>query len=437
MCVDEDETLSNNAIEIENLGKRYRIASRRSDNSTLAATLVNAFKQPARRIGNLLSGNTTGAADLDQDFWALRHINFTVEHGETVGVIGQNGAGKSTLLKLLSRITLPTEGEARINGRVGSLLEVGTGFNFEFTGRENIYLNGSILGMRTDEINAKFDEIVEFAGVADFIDTPVKHYSSGMTVRLAFAVAAHLEPEILLVDEVLAVGDYAFQKKSLGKMQDVTRSGRTVLFVSHQLDMVRAICDRVVLLKDGQVSMIGPVNEIVDTYVEQYASQVSEDAIFEIEEDPELDFQFLSGKILNQHGDLCSQFDMFDSIQIEYEYIIKEPTIGMNIATAIMKNGEAIFLTWDTDKEPALLDHREPGRYCTRVTLPTPLLKEGIYEVQSTIGFVMGRGLGNQRISDLSFRVFLHSESGTNVSYAGRRRGKIAAKLDWLTTKSG
>ncbi len=424
--------MSKYAIDIQNIGKKYHIAARKQSSDTLASSLIGAVKRPVQRVANLLRGNTTGAADLDQDFWALRGVSFNVEHGETVGVIGRNGAGKSTLLKLLSRITYPSEGQAIINGRVGSLLEVGTGFNFELTGRENIYLNGSIMGMTTTEISNKFDEIVEFAGVGNFVDTPVKHYSSGMTVRLAFAVAAHLEPEILLVDEVLAVGDYAFQKKSLGKMQDVTQSGRTVLFVSHQLDMVREICDRVVLLKDGQVAMIGETNHVIDTYIEAF-SVTGENVQFESELLPDLPHQLIAGRILNSNGELCSLFDVFEPITIELEYLIRAPMSGTIVNCTLNRNDEPIFLTFDTDTVPERLNNRKPGYFKTRFTIPSPLLKDGYYSVDTAIGIAFGRGENRHRLNNsLKFEVALTSKSGSLLSYEKIRKGKLALNLDWM-----
>ncbi|MBC7185500.1 MAG: ABC transporter ATP-binding protein [Calditrichaeota bacterium] len=259
--------MSDIAIRVEGLGKMYRIGGKQERYRTLRDTLSDAFAAPFRRVSSLLRGQAYGAANLNETIWALKDVSFEVKHGEVVGIIGRNGAGKSTLLKILSRITEPTEGYAEIRGRVGSLLEVGTGFHPELTGRENIYLNGAILGMKKAEIERKFDEIVDFAEIEKFIDTPVKHYSSGMYVRLAFAVAAHLEPEILLVDEVLAVGDAAFQKKCLGKMGDVAREGRTVLFVSHNMAAVLNLCSRAVLLDAGQVIHSGSVIEVVDQYL--------------------------------------------------------------------------------------------------------------------------------------------------------------------------
>src|SRR4051812_8218009 len=240
-------------IRAENISKAYRIGLAASQND-LRETIMSAVRTPLKRLRRFNEDFGDGSADAEDTFWALRDVNFEIQQGEVVGIIGRNGAGKSTLLKLLSRITEPTEGKIRIDGRVASLLEVGTGFHPELTGRENIFLNGAILGMQRTEITRKFDEIVAFSEVEQFLDTPVKRYSSGMYVRLAFAVAAHLDPEVLIVDEVLAVGDATFQKKCLGKMGDVMRQGRTVLFVSHNMDAVTNLCTHVVLVNKGQVS---------------------------------------------------------------------------------------------------------------------------------------------------------------------------------------
>ena len=255
------------ALRVEGLGKQYHIGGTQERYKTLRETLTDAFVAPFRRAGKLLLGQATGAAELDETIWALRDVSFEVKNGEVIGIIGRNGAGKSTLLKILSRITEPTEGYAEIHGRVGTLLEVGTGFHPELTGSENIYLNGAILGMKRGEIERKFDEIVAFAEVEKFIDTPVKHYSSGMYLRLAFAVAAHLEPEILIVDEVLAVGDTSFQEKCLGKMQNVAGQGRTVLFVSHNMGAISNLCHRVILLSAGEIIGSGPSEEMVGVYL--------------------------------------------------------------------------------------------------------------------------------------------------------------------------
>ena len=259
--------MSDIVIRVEDLSKQYRLGAKKEAYRTLRDTLTGVFLSPFRRVRRLLGGQAYGAAELDETIWALKDVSFEIKRGEVVGIIGRNGAGKTTLLKILSRITEPTEGQGEICGRVGSLLEVGTGFHPELTGRENIYLNGAILGMRRAEIERKFDEIVAFAEIEKFVDTPVKHYSSGMYVRLAFAVAAHLEPEILLVDEVLAVGDASFQKKCLGKMGEVAKEGRTVLFVSHNMTAVQYLCGRAILLDRGEVILDGPATQVVDRYL--------------------------------------------------------------------------------------------------------------------------------------------------------------------------
>jgi len=259
--------MSDMAIRVESLSKKYRIGGKQEKYKTLRDTLTDALVYSFHQAGKLFRGQAKGAAELEQTIWALKDVSFEVKNGEVLGIIGRNGAGKSTLLKILSRITEPTEGYAEIHGRVGTLLEVGTGFHPELTGRENVYLNGTILGMKRGEIERKFDEIIAFAEVEKFIDTPVKHYSSGMYLRLAFAVAAHLEPEILIVDEVLAVGDASFQEKCLGKMQNVAGQGRTVLFVSHNMGAISSLCHRVILLSAGEIIGIGPSEEIVRAYL--------------------------------------------------------------------------------------------------------------------------------------------------------------------------
>lgn len=255
------------AIQAEGLSKQYHIGGPQKTYDRLGYQLTDALIAPVRRAGKILTGKTKSAAELDETIWALKDVSFEIGHGEVLGIIGGNGAGKSTLLKILSRITEPTEGYADIYGRIGSLLEVGTGFHPELTGRENIYLNGAILGMTKKEIDRKFDEIVDFAEIGKFINTPVKFYSSGMYVRLAFSVAAHLDPEILLVDEVLAVGDVAFQKKCLGKMGDVAKRGRTVLFVSHNMAVIRTLCERGICIRQGRIIADGPISNVVDTYL--------------------------------------------------------------------------------------------------------------------------------------------------------------------------
>jgi lipopolysaccharide transport system ATP-binding protein len=264
--------MSDIAIRVDSLGKQYRIGGKQEGYRTLRETLTDTFVSPFRRARKLLQGHAYGAAELDETIWALRDVSLEIKRGEVVGIIGPNGAGKTTLLKILSRITEPTEGQAEIRGRVGSLLEVGTGFHQELTGRENIYLNAAILGMKKTEIECKFDEIVAFAEIERFLDTPVKHYSSGMYVRLAFAVAAHLEPDILLVDEVLAVGDAAFQKKCIGKMGSVAEAGRTVLFVSHNMAAIQGLCKTTMVLEGGRVVFRGETTSAITRYLASTAT---------------------------------------------------------------------------------------------------------------------------------------------------------------------
>ncbi|MEW6577698.1 MAG: ABC transporter ATP-binding protein [Chloroflexota bacterium] len=329
--------MGNVAIRVEGLGKMYRIGGRQERYRTLRDTLTDAFTAPFRRASSLLHGQAYGAANLNETIWALKDVSFEVKHGEVVGIIGRNGAGKSTLLKILSRITEPTEGYADVYGRVGSLLEVGTGFHPELTGRENIYLNGAILGMSRAEIDRKFDEIVAFAEIEKFIDTPVKHYSSGMGLRLGFAVAAHLEPEILVVDEVLAVGDAQFQKKCLGKMSEVAGEGRTVLFVSHNMAAVLNLCDRVAVLDRGNVRYLGEANEGVARYVNNMIAQ----------SDGDVDLRMHSARrkgctpilqrarLLGEDGNVRSQFLSGESWRIEMSCFLDAPLQDFQIGIGV------------------------------------------------------------------------------------------------------
>lgn len=312
--------MKKSAIKIEGIGKRYRIGKKEERADTLVGLVLNTIKAPVRSFRNL-RGLSVFEKDEGEDIvWALRDVSFEIKQGETVGLIGRNGAGKSTLLKVLSRITEPTTGHIDVYGRVSSLLEVGTGFHPELTGRENVYLNGTILGMKKAEIDRKFDEIVDFSGVEQYIDTPVKRYSSGMKVRLGFAVAAHLEPDILLVDEVLAVGDVAFQKKCIGKMESVADEGRTVVFVSHQMSMIQALCKRGIVMNKGGVIFDGTVDDAVAEYLQQMEQGA---------EDPFLNNPFRSGdqrihftdiRIRNSRGQVTNLLVAGESVTIEFEY---------------------------------------------------------------------------------------------------------------------
>ncbi len=307
-------------IKVENLGKSYIIGHQRERYVALRDVLTNKARQVASKTKNLFSGGQLIAGNELEEFWALKDINFEVQQGDRVGIIGRNGAGKSTLLKVLSRITEPTTGKIHLKGRVASLLEVGTGFHPELSGRENIYLNGAILGMSRTEVKKKFDEIVDFAGVEKFLDTPVKRYSSGMYVRLAFAVAAHLEPEILIVDEVLAVGDAEFQKKCLGKMEDVSKQdGRTVLFVSHNMAAIQNLCNKGILLKGGYIEMTGNTIDAINKYVS--GNNTQKQKLSDItNRKGNGTIVFSEGYIKDNSIDILNQVESFSEIQIELKF---------------------------------------------------------------------------------------------------------------------
>ncbi|WP_305046455.1 ABC transporter ATP-binding protein [Geoalkalibacter sp.] len=330
--------MSDIAIKVENLHKLYRLGLKDETKDTLAATLFSWLKAPQKNFKQLRSLGHFDLNSNDPDvLHALNDVSFEVKHGEVLGIIGRNGAGKSTLLKVLSRITEPTAGRVTINGRVASLLEVGTGFHPELSGRENIYMNGTILGMTKKEIDRKFDEIVDFSGVEKFLDTPIKRYSSGMKVRLAFSVAAHLEPEILIIDEVLAVGDAAFQKKCLGKMQDVASHGRTVLFVSHQMEAVLGLCNRCILLAEGQIVASGAPNCVVDKYLQDFMAIINSDISKRSDRKGEGGIRFIDTWLENENGDRVCYVKSGETLKIlaEFEIIEKEKAKNLSVSFAI------------------------------------------------------------------------------------------------------
>jgi lipopolysaccharide transport system ATP-binding protein len=370
--------MSDIAIKVENISKKYYIGSKKVRYKTLRETLSDAFMSPFRRASSLLHGHATGAAELDEMIWALKDVSFEIKRGEVVGIIGRNGAGKSTLLKILSRITEPTTGFAEIHGRVGSLLEVGTGFHNELTGQENIYLNGAILGMKRAEIDRKFDEIVSFAEVERFIDTPVKHYSSGMYLRLAFAVAAHLEPEILLIDEVLAVGDARFQKKCLNKMQDVGQQGRAVLFVSHNMPAVTRLCPRTILLDEGKLIEDGPSPEIVGAYLNSGAGTAAAREWPDLETAPGDDVVRLRAvRVRSENGEIADTVDIRRPVGIEMEYEVLRPGHTLMPYYNVF-NQEGIRVCTAIDQDPAWRRRPRPeGRYVSTTWIPGNLLNEG------------------------------------------------------------
>ena len=361
------------AIRVDSLGKRYRIGAHRREANSRLQSFGRWMLSPFSYLST-----TVREASPEETLWALRDISFEVQRGEVLGVIGLNGAGKSTLLKILSRITEPTEGRAEIHGRVASLLEVGTGFHQEMTGRENIYMNGSILGMRKEEIDRKFDEIVEFAEVERFIDTPVKRYSTGMYVRLAFAVAAHLEPEILLVDEVLAVGDVGFQRKCLGKMEDVSKGGRTVLFVSHNMGTISTLCGRAALLNGGQLEFVGPVQEAVSTYLSGMRDATNTEITWALNEAPGTDKARFKG-ITVSDGDGIGKhhFQTTEPVVITVEYWVLTDSVPINVALGLWDENDTQICAVVNFRETQRRSIDRRGVYRTTCVIPGGLLNAG------------------------------------------------------------
>ncbi|XWX05663.1 ABC transporter ATP-binding protein (plasmid) [Aggregatilineales bacterium SYSU G02658] len=375
--------MGNLAINVSGLSKLYRIGAAQQRQDTLRELITQALTAPLRRARALARGEGYGAAGLTEELWALKDVSFEVKHGEVVGIIGRNGAGKSTLLKILSRITQPTAGRVELYGRVGALLEVGTGFHGELTGRENIYLNGAILGMSRAEIDRKFDEIVAFSGVERFIDTPVKHYSSGMGLRLGFAVAAHLEPEILIVDEVLAVGDAEFQKKCLGKMKDVAGEGRTVLFVSHNMAAVEALCHSGILLEQGRVMLRDTARAVIDVYLS--SGQAMSARVDLVPYGKASDCALRELRTLNRDGVETLQFRPDEPITFEVILHVppevKDPQLGIAINN------------WRTDRIVTLSTKIQgynipagAGEVIVRCEMPPIMLAVGTYRLRLVFG---------------------------------------------------
>ena len=413
-------------VEANGLSKRYRIGEYRAGYETLRDTLTHTVRRALRleHVDHSL-----------EELWALKDVSFTIGQGEVVGFIGRNGAGKSTLLKVLTRITPPTEGTATIVGRVGSILEVGTGFHPELTGRENTYLNGAVLGMKRREINAKFDDIVEFSGIGKFIDTPVKRYSSGMYVRLAFAVAAHLDPEVLIIDEVLAVGDYEFQQRCMGRIEEISGSGRTVLFVSHDMEAVTRLCGRAYWLHDGQVVAEGTSEEVVSRYL-QGASGAGAEHRFALEEAPGSGAVRLLGvRVVDANGETSYGSDVREPIGVELRFAVLAET-GPLFPKIKLGNerGEIVFNALDTDSRW----HTSPelGTYTCTAWIPPNLLNEGVIGVDVTIASFGAGGLVNH-VNVPTLVRFHVRDPGLGDSakgrYTGQFRGGVRPLLDWTT----
>lgn len=409
------------AIKVENLSKLYYLGERRAN--SLRDAIVNFVKKPA--IG-----------EKKNELWALRDINFTLKDGETLGIVGHNGAGKSTLLKILSRITKPTTGSAEIRGRIGSLLEVGTGFHNELSGRENIYLNGAILGMKRAEIDKKFDEIVAFSELDKFLDTPVKHYSSGMHMRLAFSVAAHLDPEVLVVDEVLAVGDISFQKKCLGKMRDIGESGRTVIFVSHDMQSVTRLCSRAIWLKDGRMVRDGEATQIVSEYLHEQ-SQTGAEKQWEPNDAPGNEVtRLLSLRVRDEAGETTATTDIRKPVGVEMIYEVMESgKVLIPNLHFYNEQGACMFISHDWNggwrTEP-----RTAGMYTSTVWIPGNFLAEGTVFVTAAVSTYAPFIVHFVERDAVTFNV-IDSLEGDSVrgDYAGLLPGVVRPELEWETER--
>ena len=429
------------AISVEGVSKVYRIGTRDQVHDSIGRGIVEFAKSPLKNYrkyrslykfsDDILYGDYQG----EDILWALRDVSFDVKQGEVVGIIGVNGAGKSTLLKVISRITPPTLGQITIRGRVSSLLEVGTGFHPELTGRENVYLNGTILGMRKLEVDRKFDEIVEFSGVEKFLDTPVKRYSMGMRVRLAFAVAAHLEPEILIIDEVLAVGDAQFQKKCLNKMEDVGKEGRTVLFVSHNMAAVTRLCNRGILLSAGSILDDGDTHSIVSSYLTSGMGTSAAREWPNGEDAPGDESVSLRAlRVIDRQGNVSEGVDVRNAVGLQMEYEVHKP--GHTLLPYFrLSNEEGVILFSTIDQDLRWHSNsRTPGRYVSTAWIPENLLSEGMIYV-----------LAAMRTEHRKYRPFLLPDAiAFNVidamegdsargHWVGRLHGAVRPKLDWTT----
>jgi lipopolysaccharide transport system ATP-binding protein len=428
------------AIKVENISKCYRIGLKEELHDNMLSILLNYLKSPLtnyRKYRGLYNFRDIddGGANSPDVIWALRDVSFEVKKGETLGIIGRNGAGKSTLLKVLSKITIPTSGKAEIRGRVSSLLEVGTGFHPELTGRENVYLNGTLLGMRKREVDDKFDRIIDFAGIEKFIDTPVKRYSTGMKVRLGFSVAAHLEPEILIVDEVLAVGDANFQQKCLDKMKDVGQQGRTVLFVSHNMPAVTRLCERAILLDDGKIIEDGSSGRIVSNYL---CSDLGTTATREWQDPAKAPsgsvVRLNAVRVLNKDGLVTEATDIREPVRLEMEYeVLKSGHVLLPHFCLFNERGECAFVT--VDQTPTWRRRARPaGHYLSSVTIPGNLLAEGILLVDCNLLTLNPDTLQFNAKSVVSFNVVDNLEGDSaRGDFAKNIPGVVRPLLEWDT----
>ncbi|WP_082792245.1 ABC transporter ATP-binding protein [Algoriphagus sanaruensis] len=420
--------MSKPIISVSNLSKRYRISLREKSPETLVEQISSFFRYPIHNLKKLTQLNQFAQED-DSVFWALRDISFEVQVGEVLGIIGKNGAGKSTLLKILSQITDPTSGKIEIQGRVASLLEVGTGFHPELSGKENIYMNGTILGMTRREIDSKLEEIIDFSGVEKFIDTPVKFYSSGMKVRLGFSVAAHLDPEILIIDEVLAVGDYEFQKKCLGKMKEVAGQGRTVLFVSHQMDAVTRLCSRVLVLKNGLVSFEGNPSLAIKKYLGTHENETSARILLQ-GEGKEVSIRKVEVKskqqVLKIFADVRQELEVEVTFEVNKDGLTVSP--GINVHN---EEGDHLFTSHHVDYmvNPSPL---QKGTYTSSVKIPSHFFTEGVIyfsvALMSYSPFIVYQH--EEKILSLTIVDQVDGTSARGI-YGGYFPGLVRPKFNW------
>ena len=430
--------MSNFAVEVKGLSKCYHIGALQNQGVvTFGERVTQAVMSPIRKASGLLRGHATGAADLNEEFWAMQDVSFDVKQGELVGIIGRNGAGKSTLLKMLSRITEPTKGSIKIHGRVGSLLEVGTGFHQELTGRENVFLNGAILGMSRRDIAKNFDEIVAFSEIGKFIDTPVKHYSSGMTLRLAFSVAAHLEPEVLIVDEVLAVGDAKFQRKCIAKMEEVGGEGRTVLFVSHNMPAVTRMCQRVIMLDSGCLVGDGDAHKVVASYMSDGLGTSSERSWEDPSKAPAGDVARLQAvRVRTEEGKVSDVFNIDQPIGVEVDFeVTKSDNVLQPHILIVNDEGVELFVAVDVDPEWRKKT-RPKGLYTTTAWIPANFLTEGMCIVTVSMWALEPSRIMQYAERDaVAFQV-IDSMDGSNSArgdWAGDFRGIVRPLLKWET----
>lgn len=422
------------AIKVEGLSKEYHIGALSDSKMTTQDKFLRTLALPFRRAAGLLQGRATAALDMNDTFWALNDVSFEIGKGEVVGIIGRNGAGKSTLLKLLSRITEPTKGSATIKGRVGSLLEVGTGFHPQLTGRENVFLNGSILGMTEAEVTEKFDDILEFSEVGKFIDTPVKYYSSGMKVRLAFSVAAHVQPEILIIDEVLSVGDVSFRKKCMEKMHEAGANGSTVLVVSHNAQAITSMCERAIWMDQGTVVDDGPVDEVVSRYLRQ-GMGLSSNRTWDVAEAPGGDIaRMVSMQVTTDAGDPIENLDVTQPCCIETEIDVLEPGQGI-VLNMILQNSDGLhaFCSVDTESPTWNGETWETGRYKLRMHVPGNLLQVDTYNVNAVLWAWGTRQVRQCHVRGaLCFTVMESpTKAGARGEWVGNMPGVVRPLLNW------